>query len=146
MLDFMLIIHKHNDHGDNHSRNQMAAHGVKAIAGFELAKPCIWQGKLLSWEFVDEIDCGPKSGNTVIFHMAVGLNIQKALDKLQPEYALFSHAWELAHKVDKYRWTIDDLLKTVHKVTGRDSSRLLYPCWGDKIVYTKKTQSLSSGK
>ena len=200
VLDFMLITHKHNDHGDNHSRNQMAAHGVKAIAGFELAKPCIWQGKLLAWEFVDEIDsiqigditincrrvdhnktekgkkfvttyeidCGPKSGNTVIFHtgdahnynqlevvqkpdlfifhMAVGLNIQKALDKLHPEYALFSHAWELAHKVDKYRWTIDDVLKTVHNVTGHDSSRLLYPCWGDKIVYSKKTQSLSSGK
>jgi L-ascorbate metabolism protein UlaG (beta-lactamase superfamily) len=191
-LDFMLITHKHNDHGDGHTRNQMAFAGVKAIAGFELAKPCVWQGKLLAWEYVDlidsiqigditincrrvdhnkeewgknfvttyEINCGPASGNTVIyhtgdahnyrqlevshkpdifiFHMGVGLNIQKALDKIQPEYAIFSHAWEMAHKVDKFRWTIDDVLKSVHKVTGHDSSRLLYPCWGDKIVYNKK--------
>ena len=200
MLDFMLVTHKHNDHGDNHTRNQLAAHGVKVIAGFELNKPCVWQGKLLAWEFVDEIDsiqigditinctrvdhnktekgrkfvttyeidCGPKSGNTVIFHtgdaysykqlevtkkpdvfifhMGVGLNIQKALDKLQPEYAFFSHAWELSHKVEQWRWTIDDVLKSVHKVTGHDSSRLLYPCWGDKVVYNKSTRTLSSGK
>lgn len=200
VLDFMLITHKHNDHGDGHTRNQMAYHGVKAIAGFELAKPCVWQGRLLSWEYVDmidsiqigditinckrvdhnketwgknfvttfEINCGPASGNTVIyhtgdahnyrqlevaqkpdifiFHMGVGLSIQKALDKIQPEYAIFSHAWEMSHKVDKFRWTIDDVLKKVHRVTGFDSSRLLYPCWGDKIVYTKDTRSLSSGK
>ena len=192
LLDFMLITHKHNDHGDGHTRNQMAFAGVKAIAGFELAKPCVWQGKLLSWEYVDlvdsiqigditinckrvdhnnadwgknfvttyEIDCGPATGNTVIyhigdahnyrqlevaqkpdifiFHMGVGLNIQKAIDKLQPEYAFFSHAWELSHKVDKFRWTIDDVLKKVNRVTGHDRSHLLYPCWGDKIVYKKK--------
>ena len=191
-LDFMLITHKHNDHGDGHTRNQMAFAGVKAIAGFELAKPCVWQGKLLAWEYVDlidsiqigditincrrvdhnkeewgknfvttyEINCGPASGNTVIyhtgdahnyrqlevsqkpdifiFHMGVGLNIQKALDKIQPEYAIFSHAWEMAHKVDKFRWTIDDVLKSVNKIKGHDRSHLLYPCWGDKIIYNKK--------
>ena len=176
---------------NGHTRNQMAYHGVKAIAGFELAKPCVWQGKLLSWEYVDlvdsiqigditinckrvdhnkeewgknfvttyEINCGPASGNTVIyhigdahnyrqlevaqkpdifiFHMGVGLNIQKALDKIQPDYAIFSHAWELSHKVEKFRWTIDDVLKKVNRVTGHDRSHLLYPCWGDKIVYKK---------
>jgi len=31
-------------------------------------------------------------------------------------------AWELGHNVDKYRWTIDDVLKTVHQVTGYESS------------------------
>ena len=192
LLDFMLITHKHNDHGDGHTRNQMAFAGVKAIAGFELAKPCVWQGKLLSWEYVDlvdsiqigditinckrvdhnkadwgknfvttyEIDCGPATGNAVIyhigdahnyrqlevaqkpdifiFHMGVGLNIQKALDKIQPDYAIFSHAWELSHKVEKFRWTIDDVLMKVNRVTGHDRSHLLYPCWGDKIVYKKK--------
>ena len=197
-LDFMLITHKHNDHGDGHTRNQMAFAGVKAIAGFELAKPCVWQGKLLSWEYVDlidsiqigdiainckrvdhnkeewgknfvttyEIDCGPASGNAVIFHsgdahnyrqlevaqkpdififhMGVGLNIQKALDKIQPNYAVFSHAWEMSHKVDKFRWTIDDVLKSVNKVSGYDRSHLLYPCWGEKIVYTKASGVVSS--
>ena len=199
-LDFMLITHNHNDHGDEYARNQMAFAGVKAIAGFELAKPCVWQGRSLAWKYVDmvdriqigeitinckrvdhnkldwgknfvttyEIDCGPASGNTVIyhigdahnyrqlevaqkpdifiFHMGVGLNIQNALDKIQPNYALFSHAWEMCHKVEKYRWTIDDVLKSVHKVKGYESSRLLYPCWGDKIIYTKNTGILSAGK
>ena len=198
VLDFMLVTHKHNDHGDGHTRNQMAYYGVKAIAGFELAKPCVWQGKLLAWEYVDEIDsiqigditincrrvdhnkeqwgknfvttyeidCGPASGNTVIFHtgdahnyhqlevaqkpdififhMGVGLNIQKALDKIQPNYAVFSHAWEMSHKVDKYRWTIDDVLKSVNKITGRERSHLLTPCWGDKIVYTKSSGTVSA--
>ena len=197
-LDFMLITHKHNDHGDGHTRNQMAFAGVKAIAGFELSKPCVWQGKLLAWEYVDEIDsiqigdvtvncrrvdhnkeewgknfvttyeinCGPASGNTVIFHtgdahnyrqlevaqkpdififhVGVGLNIQKALDKIQPNYAIFSHAWEMSHKVEKFRWTIDDLLKSVNKITGYDRSHLLYPCWGDKIVYTKNSGTVSA--
>lgn len=192
-LDFMLITHKHNDHTDGHTRNQMALAGVKAIAGYHLNKPCVWQGKLLTWEYVEEIDsiqigdvtincrrvdhnkadwgknfvttyeidCGPSTGNTVIyhtgdahnyrqlevaqnpdifiFHMAVGLNIQKALDKIRPKYAIFSHAWELGHNVDKYRWTIDDVLKAVHQVTGYESSRLLYPCWGDRLIYTKDT-------
>ena len=78
--------------------------------------------------------------------MGVGLNIQKALDKIQPEYAIFSHAWELSHKVEQYRWTIDDVLKSRNKVEGYDASRLLYPCWGDKIVYTKQSKSLSSGQ
>ena len=40
-LDFVLITHKHHDHCDGHTRNQLAYHGVKAIAGFELAEPCV---------------------------------------------------------------------------------------------------------
>lgn len=36
-------------------------------------------------------------------------------------------AWELGHNVDKYRWTIDDVLKAVHHVTGYESS-LYRPC------------------
>lgn len=113
-----------------------------------------------------EIDCGPKTGNTVIFHsgdaynheelevakrpdififhMSVGLKIQNALDKIQPNYAIFSHAWELGHKVEKWRWTIDDVLKRVHAIKGHDRLHLLYPCWGDKMVYTKSTGELSS--
>ena len=198
LLDFVLVTHRHNDHGDAHSRSQMALHGVKTIAGFELAEPCVCQGKVLDWEYVDmidtvrvgditvncrrvdhnkeawgrnfvttyEIDCGPASGNTVIFHtgdahnyrqlevsqkpdffifhLSVGLDIQKALDKIQPNYAVFSHAWEMSHKVDKFRWTIDDVLKSVNKVSGYDRSHLLYPCWGEKIVYTKASGVVSS--
>lgn len=106
-----------------------------------------------------EIDCGKDTDNAIIlhagdgcnykqlevqhkvdffiFHLSVGLNIQKAIEKIQPEYAVFSHAWELAHKVDKYRWTIDDLLQTSGKISNFPAERCLLPCWGEKILYTK---------
>ena len=112
-----------------------------------------------------EIDCGASTGNTVIFHtgdahnyeqlevaqrpdffifhLSVGLNIQKAIDKIEPEYAVFAHVWEMGHEVQKWRWTIDDATTRMDAVEGRDPSSLLCPCWGEKIVYTKKTGSLS---
>ena len=106
-----------------------------------------------------EIDCGKDTDNAIIihagdgcnykqleaqhkvdffiFHLSVGLNIQKAIEKIQPEYAVFSHAWELGHKVDKFRWTIDDLLKISRKISNFPAERCLLPCWGEKILYTK---------
>ena len=106
-----------------------------------------------------EIDCGKETGNTVIlhcgdccnytqleaqnkvdffiFHISVGLNIQKAIEKIQPEYAVFSHAWELGHKVNKYRWTIDDMLNISGRISNFPQDRRLLPCWGEKILYTK---------
>ena len=196
-LDFVLVTHKHSDHCDKHTQNQLALSESKIIAGYKLAKPVVWQGKPLDWEYVDEvdcvkigditinckrvdhnkkewgrkfvttyeIDCGAESGNIVvfhtgdannyeqlevekrpdlfIFHSAVGLRIQNAIDKLNPQYAIFSHAWELGHNVTKWRWTIDDLLKISGKITGFDKNRILLPTWGDKIVYTKSTQKVS---
>ena len=84
-----------------------------------------------------------KRPDLFIFHSAVGLRIQNAIDKINPQYAIFSHAWELGHSVVKWRWTIDDLLKISGKITGFDKRRILLPTWGDKIVYTKATQTVS---
>ena len=198
-LEFVLVTHKHGDHSDKHAHNQLALGGSKVIAGYKLAKPVVWLGKVLDWEYVDEvdririddiiincrrvdhnkqewgrkfvttyeIDCGAESGNIVIFHTgdannyeqlevekrpdlfifhsAVGLKIQNAIDKLNPQYAIFSHGWELGHSVVKWRWTIDDLVNISGKITGFDKKRLLLPTWGEKIVYTKATQK-ASGK
>jgi hypothetical protein len=113
-----------------------------------------------------EIDCGADTDHTVIyhtgdannyeqlevtqkpdffiFHLAVGLKLQQAIDKINPEYAVFSHAYELGHGALKYRWTIDDVLTRVNKIQGHDKKHLLYPVWGDKIVYTKATKTVSS--
>lgn len=197
-LEFVLVTHKHGDHNDGHARNQLALGESKVIAGFKLAKPCVWQGKLLDWEYVDlvdrikiddivinckrvdhnknewgknfvttyEIDCGADTGHAVIFHsgdahnfeqlevsqkpdffifhLAVGLKLQQAIDKINPEYAVFSHAYELGHGALKWRWTIDDVLTRVNKIQNHDKKRLLYPVWGDKIVYTKATKTISS--
>ena len=197
-LEFVLVTHKHGDHSDKHAHNQLALGESKVIAGYKLDKPCVWQGKVLDWEYVDEvdriqiddiiinckrvdhnkkewghkfvttyeIDCGAESGNIrilhtgdannyeqlevekrpdlFIFHSAVGLKIQNAIDKLNPQYAIFSHGWELGHSVVKWRWTIDDLVKISGKITGFDKQRLLIPTWGEKIVYRKATQTASS--
>ena len=61
----------------------------------------------------------------------------KAIEKIQPEYAVFSHAWELGHKVNKYRWTIDDMLNISCRISNFPQDRRLLPCWGEKILYTK---------
>ena len=197
-LEFVLVTHKHGDHTNHHVYNQLALGESKIIAGFKLAKPVVWQGKLLDWEYVDvvdrikignitidckrvdhnrhewgknlvttyEIDCGVDTDHAVIFHtgdannyeqlsvsqkpdffifhLAVGLKIQQAIDKIQPEYAVFSHAWELGHSALKWRWTIDDVLTRVNAIENFDKKHLLWPCWGDKIVYTKATKTLSS--
>ena len=109
---------------------------------------------------VYEIDCGDDAGNAVIyhsgdtrnyeqlepenpvdffiFHTAVGLKIQNAIDKVQPGYAIFSHAWEMGHSAEKYRWTIDDLLQRSAKIENFPAERILLPCWGEKIVYSKQ--------
>jgi hypothetical protein len=198
-LEFVLVTHRHGDHCDKHAQNQLALGESKIIAGYKLSKPVVWQGKLLDWEYVDEvdrikidditinckrvdhnknewgkkfvttyeIDCGAESGNVVIFHTgdahnyeqlevekrpdlfifhaAVGLRSRNAIDKINPQYAVFSHAWELGHSVVKWRWTIDDLLKISGKITGFDKKRILLPAWGEKIVYTKANQT-ASGK
>ena len=188
-LDFVLISHKHRDHGMMRDFEAFANAGVKVYAGhIPDEKP-----ENLSWTIVEdgetfnfgditvtgrkidhnktekglkivtsfEIKCGNDSGNVIIlhsgdgcnyrqlqaqhkvdffiFHISVGLDIQKAIEKIQPEYATFSHAWELAHKVEKFRWTIDDLLKVSGSISDFPAERCILPCWGEKIVYTKKS-------
>lgn len=106
-----------------------------------------------------EIDCGEDTNHAVIlhtgdcynyeqinpvkpvdffiFHSAVGLNRQAAIDKVKPVYAVFSHGWELGHDVEKWRWTIDDLLSKAQNLMNFPSDHVLIPCWGEKIVYKK---------
>ena len=186
-LDFVLITHKHPDHGSINEFEAFANEGVSVYAGY-VASP---KPKTLNWVYVNEdetftidnititgkrvdhyynddgfkmvtayeIDCGEDTNNTIIyhtgdgrnyeqlepekpvdffiFHTAVGLKIQKAIDKVQPKYAIFSHAWEMGHSPEKYRWTIDDLLLRSGKIEGFPAERILLPCWGERIIYTK---------
>lgn len=104
-----------------------------------------------------EIDCGAKTANTVIYHtgdskyykqlnpqrkvdlfiphMSVGLNIQKALDKIQPQHLLLSHHQELGHGIYKWRWTFHDALKLKNKLTH---DHIWIPCWGERVIYNRK--------
>ncbi len=184
LLDFVLITHKHTDHGSKREFDAFAAAGVDVYAGympeslpenirwnfvedgenFKVGKVSItgrrgdhfYKGEGFKMVTTFEIDCGDDASNTVIyhtgdcrnyeqlhtekpvdffiFHTAVGLKIQKAIDKIQPGYAVFSHAWEMGHSVEKWRWTIDDMSVRAAKITGFPAERILLPCWGDKIT------------
>ena len=187
LLDFVLISHKHPDHGSKREFEAFAAAGVDVYAGY--MPKSMPEG--IKWNFIEdgesfqvgkvhvtgrrgdhskkedgllmittyEVDCGEDASNTVIlhagdcrnyeqltsskpvdffiFHTAVGLKIQKAIDKLQPGYAVFSHAWELGHRVEKWRWTMDDLLAKSGKIKDFPAERILLPCWGEMIKYKR---------
>lgn len=187
LLDFVMITHKHSDHGSKRELEAFATAGIDVYAGYmpnSLPEDIKWRfiedgesfqvGKVrvtgrrgdhskkedgLKMITTFEVDCGDDASNTVIlhagdcrnyeqltssnpvdffiFHTAVGLKIQKAIDKLQPGYAVFSHAWELGHRVEKWRWTFDDLLVRSRKITGFPAERILLPCWGEMIMYKR---------
>ena len=112
--------------------------------------------RLLNYVTSYEIDCGDNTNNTVIFHtgdshnytqlnpqkqvdifmlhMAVGLKIQKAIDKIQPHHVFLSHLQELGHKIEKWRWTFHDALKLKGNLTH---DHIWIPCWGEKVVYDR---------
>ncbi|MBP3483145.1 MAG: MBL fold metallo-hydrolase [Alistipes sp.] len=103
-----------------------------------------------------EIDCGEDTNHTVIYHtgdscnykqlnpqnpvdifilhMAVGLKIQAAIDKIQPKNVFLSHLLELGHSITKWRWTYDDALMLRDKL---EHDNVWIPVWGEKIVYKK---------
>lgn len=187
LLDFVLITHKHSDHGSKREFEAFAAAGIDVCAGympkskpenikwrfvedgesFQIGKVCItgrrgdhfYKGEGFKMVTTFEIDCGDDASNTVIyhtgdcrnyeqlqtdrpvdffiFHTAVGLKIQKAIDKLQPVYAVFSHAWEMGHSAQKWRWTMDDLLAKSGKIKDFPAERILLPCWGEMIKYKR---------
>ena len=186
-LDFVMITHKHADHGAMREYKAFAAAGVPVYAGYvpqSMPEGLVWnfvedggefkvgnisvKGKRIDHYYSGEgyklvtayeIDCGDDAGNPVIlhsgdgrnyeqlapeksvdffiFHVSVGLKIQQAIDKVQPQYAVFSHAWELGHQVEKWRWTIDDLVRKSQSVEGFPADRLLFPCWGEMIDYKR---------
>ena len=112
--------------------------------------------RLLNYVTSYEIDCGDNTNNTVIFHtgdshnytqlnpqkqvdifmlhMAVGLKIQKAIDKIQPHHVFLSHLQELGHKIEKWRWTFHDALKLKGNLTH---DHIWIPCWGEKVIYDR---------
>lgn len=107
-----------------------------------------------------EIDCGADTGNKVILHLgdsrnweqlrktrpidiliphlAVGLDMPKAVEKLAPRLVLMSHVMELSHPVDRWRWSYPYGLarcRDLCDALGLPSERVLLPVWGEKIVY-----------
>ena len=101
-----------------------------------------------------EIDCGAATGNRVVYHvgdacnfaqltpekpvdvfiphLAVGLDVPKCVNEtLKPKLTLLSHILELAHDIDKWRWSYKYGLGICAKCA---SDTVLLPVWGEKIV------------
>lgn len=112
--------------------------------------------KLRKFVTAYEIDCGANTAHTVIYHtgdsnnykqlnpqkqvdifmphMAVGLNIPKALDKIKPYHIFISHNQELGHGIRKWRWTFHDALKLKAKL---NHDHIWIPCWGERVIYNR---------
>ena len=178
MLDFVMITHAHGDHNTKNVAEGMTKRNKPILAAFDIKDAAVTKvehGKvyemgditirttigdhnktLLNYVTAYEIDCGPKTNNTVIYHtgdsnnytqlnpqkqvdifmlhMAVGLNIQKSIDNIQPKHVFLSHLQELGHNIEKWRWTFHDALQLKSKLTH---DHLWIPCWGEKIIYDR---------
>lgn len=178
LLDFVLITHAHGDHCTKNVNEGMTKRNKPIFASFDVKNANVtkitdggviemgditirttigdhnkkWHLDVTSYE----IDCGPRTNNTVIYHtgdsnnykqlnpqkqvdifmphMAVGLNIQAAINKFKPRHVFLSHLQELGHKIEKWRWTFHDALKLKSKLTH---DHIWIPCWGEKVIYNR---------
>lgn len=177
LIDFLLITHKHGDHYVQPFCEAVADAGKPVVTNFlddEWTTPaegrdyvfgdCSVKARLVDHnatllKFVTtyEIDCGPKSGNVVVFHvgdacsvnqikadeqvdvfiphLAVGLDVPKAVNEtLKPKTMLLSHILELGHLIDQWRWSYEHGYNVVKKCAN-DS--VILPMWGEKITYSR---------
>lgn len=107
-----------------------------------------------------EIDCGADTGHKVILHLgdsrnweqlrktrpvdiliphlAVGLDMPRAVEKLSPQVVLMSHIMELSHPRDKWRWSYPYGLarcRDLRTALSLPANRVRLPVWGEKIIY-----------
>lgn len=112
--------------------------------------------KLRNFVTAYEINCGANTNNTVlyhtgdsnnykqlnpeqevdifIFHMAVGLNMQAAINNVKPLHVFLAHNQELGHRINKWRWTFHDALKIKSKLKH---DHMWIQCWGERVVYNR---------
>ena len=178
MLDFVMITHAHGDHNTKNVAEGMNKRNKPIFAAFDIENANVTKiehgkvyemgdikfrttigdhnARLLNFVTAYEIDCGPKTNNTIIYHtgdsnnytqlnpqnkvdifmphMAVGLNIQGAIDNFKPKHVFLSHLQELGHNIEKWRWTFHDALDLKSRLTH---DHLWIPCWGEKIIYDR---------
>lgn len=67
-------------------------------------------------------------------HLAVGLKMDKAIEKLNPNVVLMSHILELAHHINKWRWSYAYGIRECEKL-NREGVYL--PVWGEKINFKR---------
>lgn len=63
-------------------------------------------------------------------HLAVGLNMQKAVEKIAPTEVLMSHILELGHAITKWRWSYEYGINECEKLKREG---VYLPVWGEMI-------------
>ncbi len=132
---------------------------LRPVDGIEIITTVVDHNPQLVNFVVDyEIDCGADTGNKVILHLgdsrnweqlrktkevdvliphlAVGLDMPRAVEKLNPKVVLMSHIMELSHPIDKWRWSYPYGLARCRDLTEALGKEEVYlPVWGEKIVF-----------
>ena len=68
--------------------------------------------------------------NLFVPHLAVGLNMAKAVEKIAPTEVLMSHILELGHSITKWRWSYEYGIAECDKLERRG---VYLPVWGEMI-------------
>ena len=68
--------------------------------------------------------------NLFVPHLAVGLNMPKAVEKIAPTEVLMSHILELGHSITKWRWSYEYGITECEKLERRG---VYLPVWGEMI-------------
>lgn len=64
-------------------------------------------------------------------HLMVGLNMPKAIAKINPTTVLMSHILELSHAIDKWRWSYPCGIDQCEK---QNREGVYLPVWGEKLI------------
>ncbi len=183
-LDFALITHNHSDHYtksfiddmakagkplySNYLSNDFKISGTKTFnplkdSDISIVANIVDHGLANPADFVVsyEIDCGAKSGNTVIFHigdcgnykqlnpskavdifiphLAVSLDMNRAInEKVKPAMVLMSHVLQMEYPVSgSYRWSYTYGYNVCIK-QDPDMKFVFLPVWGERIDYKRK--------
>lgn len=68
--------------------------------------------------------------NLFVPHLAVGLNMAKAVEKIAPTEVLMSHILELGHSITKWRWSYEYGIAECEKL---EREGVYLPVWGEMI-------------
>jgi hypothetical protein len=112
--------------------------------------------KYLNFVVTYEIDCGEATNHFTLMHigdtynasqlksqgaidlfiphLAVGLDMRRAFDIVQPKAVLLSHLLELSHHVTQWRWSYQYGIDQVNALQRPDT---WIPVWGEKMIFKK---------
>lgn len=81
--------------------------------------------------------------NLFLLHIANGLDVFDAVDKIKPDATVYDHVMELGHPIGKYRWSYDF---TFDKISRQDPASSLVLTWGERIDIDQNGKIIQKNK